>query len=239
MNAVRRAVGFVFDGDLALGVGPDELQFARFPQAGVVFDQAMGQVDRQRHERAAFPCRRSRTSSPGRRRRPTSTPMAMLPRLGVQVANRPGRCRPRSRSSDRCSRSRESSCGRCRPWSTRDRSALVVISPETTARSVVTSVSQATRLIGSAAEAVIENGIADLVGHLVRMAHGDGFTGEQVAVCRSQYVPFAEIRISSIPRCAMASLGVHDVVCSVLLTLRVRKPIYASDYHRKIPPRGA
>src|SRR5437588_3624896 len=39
---------------------------------------------------------------------------------------------------------------RIRPSSVlRDRSALVVISPATTARSVVTSVSQATRLVGS------------------------------------------------------------------------------------------
>ena len=31
-------------------------------------------------------------------------------------------------------------------------------------------------------EAVIEDGVADLVGHLVGMAHGDGFAGEQVSV---------------------------------------------------------
>jgi len=62
------------------------------------------------------------------------------------------------------------------------RSALVVISPATTTRSVVTSVSQATRLVGSAARQWVENGVADLVGHLVGMAHGDGFAGEQISV---------------------------------------------------------
>ena len=31
-------------------------------------------------------------------------------------------------------------------------------------------------------EAVVENGVADLVGHLVGMAHRDGFTGEKVSV---------------------------------------------------------
>ena len=56
----------------------------------------------------------------------------------------------------------------------------MVISPATTARSVVTSVSQATRLVRVGAQAVIEDGVADLVGHLVGMAHGHGFAGEQI-----------------------------------------------------------
>jgi hypothetical protein len=29
---------------------------------------------------------------------------------------------------------------------------------------------------------VVENGIADLVGHLVRMAHGYGFAGEEITI---------------------------------------------------------
>ena len=55
----------------------------------------------------------------------------------------------------------------------------MVISPATTARSVVTSVSQATRLVGSCVEAEVEDGVGDLVGHLVRVAHRHGFAGEQ------------------------------------------------------------
>src|SRR5207244_13250331 len=31
-------------------------------------------------------------------------------------------------------------------------------------------------------QAMVENGVADLVGHLVGMAHADGFAGEQISV---------------------------------------------------------
>ena len=44
----------VFDRDLALGVGADEGQLAALRSVGVVLDQAMGQIDRQRHERMRF-----------------------------------------------------------------------------------------------------------------------------------------------------------------------------------------
>ncbi len=47
VNAVRRAVGFIFDGDLALGVGPQPLDFALFPQLGVILHEAVGQINRQ------------------------------------------------------------------------------------------------------------------------------------------------------------------------------------------------
>src|SRR5262249_49938892 len=42
------------DGDLALGVGPDEGQLAAFAHAGVVLDQAVGQVDGQGHQGVGF-----------------------------------------------------------------------------------------------------------------------------------------------------------------------------------------
>src|SRR5262249_49377556 len=42
------------DGDLALGVGPDERQLAGVAQPGVILDQAVGQVDRQRHQGVGF-----------------------------------------------------------------------------------------------------------------------------------------------------------------------------------------
>ena len=98
----------------------------------------------------AFRRRRSRTSCPGRRRRRRPRPWRCAA-TGRAGGNRPGRCRPRSRCSDRRSRSRGSCRGRAVDGRRGDRSALVVISPATTARSVVTSVSQATRLVGSAA----------------------------------------------------------------------------------------
>ena len=57
--------------------------------------------------------------------------------------------------------------------------ALVVISPATIAMPVVTSVSQATRLMGSWAKQGVENAVGNLVGQLVGMAHADRFAGEQ------------------------------------------------------------
>ncbi len=54
----------------------------------------------------------------------------------------------------------------------------VVISPATTTRPVVISVSQATRPIGSSREDGVEDGVGDLVGDLVRMALGDGLGRE-------------------------------------------------------------
>ena len=52
-----------------LASGRSELQLAARAQLGVVLDQAVGQVDRQRHQRRASRRRRSRTSCPGRRPR--------------------------------------------------------------------------------------------------------------------------------------------------------------------------
>ena len=49
---------------------------------------------------------------------------------------------------------------------------VVVISPATTTRPVVISVSQATRPIGSSAQDGVEDGVRDLVGDLVRMTLG-------------------------------------------------------------------
>ena len=45
---------------------------------------------------------------------------------------------------------------------------------------VVTSVSQATRLVGILGEQGVEHAVGDLVGQLVRMAHADRFAGEQI-----------------------------------------------------------
>ena len=134
-----------------LASGRTNLQLAVFAQLGVVLHQAMGQVDRQRHQRAAFRCRRSRTSCPGRRRR---------------RCRRPWRCRATARAGG-TSTWQVSAAKPMRRIDVADvadgvaddavddvrgvRSALVVISPATMARSVVTSVSQATRLVGSAA----------------------------------------------------------------------------------------
>ncbi len=48
VDAIGRAVGQVFDGDLALGVGPNELQLLRCLRIWrMLFHKAMGQVDRQ------------------------------------------------------------------------------------------------------------------------------------------------------------------------------------------------
>ena len=58
----------------------------------------------------------------------------------------------------------------------------VEISPATTTRPVVTSVSQATRPVAVVGEDGVEDGVRDLVGDLVRMALRDGFRGEREAV---------------------------------------------------------
>ena len=55
-----------------------------------------------------------------------------------------------------------------------------VISPATMTMPVVTSVSHATRPVGSSREDRVEDGVGDLVGELVGMSLGDGFGGEQV-----------------------------------------------------------
>ena len=120
------------------------------PQLGVVLDEPVGQVDRQRHQRLASRRRRSRTSCPGRRRRRCPRPWRCrgdcawrwqidLAGVGREADVRVGVADLADRVAD------DAVDGRAA-----DRSALVVISPATTARSVVTSVSQATRLIGSA-----------------------------------------------------------------------------------------
>ena len=54
MNAVRRAVGVVLDRDLTLGVRPNELQDAGASHLSVVLDEAVRQVDGERHEAAGF-----------------------------------------------------------------------------------------------------------------------------------------------------------------------------------------
>ena len=54
VNAVRRAVAVVLDGDLALGVGAEESQLAAAAQVGVLLDEAVGEVDGQRHQRVRF-----------------------------------------------------------------------------------------------------------------------------------------------------------------------------------------
>ena len=42
---------------------------------------------------------------------------------------------------------------------------------------------------GVGLEAVVEDGVADLVGHLVGMAHGNGFAGEEISVRGSRKSP--------------------------------------------------
>jgi hypothetical protein len=42
------------DRHLALGIGPEELDFPLLAQARVIFHQTMCQVDRQRHQRLGF-----------------------------------------------------------------------------------------------------------------------------------------------------------------------------------------
>ena len=60
----------------------------------------------------------------------------------------------------------------------------VVISPATTTRPVVISVSQATRPVGSSREHGVEHRVGDLVGDLVRVALGDRLRGEEEFACR-------------------------------------------------------
>ena len=56
------------------------------------------------------------------------------------------------------------------------------ISPDTTTRPVFTSVSHATRPVGSSAHHGVEDAVGDLVGDLVRVAFSDRLGGEQVLV---------------------------------------------------------
>ena len=57
-----------------------------------------------------------------------------------------------------------------------------MISPETTTRPVLTSVSQATRPERVVAQHRVEHAVGDLVGDLVRVALGHRLGGEQVLV---------------------------------------------------------
>ena len=84
----------------------------------------------------------------------------------------------------------------------------VVISPATTTRPVVMSVSQATRPVGVVGEHRVEDGVRDLVGDLVRVALGDrlGREGERAighggqASCRT---PRKAVNVDSV-RCRAA-----------------------------------
>ena len=79
--------------------------------------------------------------------------------------------------------------------------ALVLISPATTHRPVVTSVSHATRPYGSSVEDRVEDAVADLVGHLVGVTLGDRLGRERVlAQLRS---PLSR----SASRCVVEMLG--------------------------------
>jgi len=60
--------------------------------------------------------------------------------------------------------------------------ALVVISPETIARSVVTIGLAGDTAGGVGLEAMVKDSVADLVGHLIGMAHRDGFAGKEITV---------------------------------------------------------
>ena len=123
---------------------------------------------------------------------PTSTPMAMSRRLRVELADRPGRCRRRSRSSGRRSRSRGWRRGRC--VSTVG-AAEVGLGGDFAGDDG--EVGGDERFAGDPAdrvgcEAVVEDGVADLVGHLVGVAHRDGFAGEQVTIRAHDKQSFSE-----------------------------------------------
>ena len=59
--------------------------------------------------------------------------------------------------------------------------ALVVISPATSTKPVLATVSHATRLVRIDGEATIEDRVGDLIAQLVRVTFGDGLGREQVA----------------------------------------------------------
>ena len=61
-------VVLVVDGDLGLPVGAQVREDPGLAHLGQAVGQAVGQPDRQRHEVVGLVARRSRTSSPGRRR---------------------------------------------------------------------------------------------------------------------------------------------------------------------------
>ena len=144
------AVFVVFDRHLALGIRANEGQFAALSQTSVIFHEPMGQIDRQRHERMCFVA--------GEAKHHALVAGAAdidaggdVRRLAVQMALHLTGVRCEANASDRRSRFRGWRRAPDRSTTERVRLACVVISPETMAKSVVTIVSQATRLCGSAA----------------------------------------------------------------------------------------
>ena len=186
----------VFDRDLALAVGPQPVDIA------FACGRSVRRL-RMRWARAIGSGINSGVSIAGVAEHQTLVAGADVFALGrifvhalgdvgaLLVDARPARRRYRRRcpSCRRCSRRRGSRRGRLRG----SRSlALVVISPAMTARPVVTSVSQATRLVGVLGEEGVENAVGNLVGQLVGMAHADRFAGEQkFAGCHEEFSLFS------------------------------------------------
>ena len=54
VDPVRRAIGVVFDCDLAFGIGTDKRQLLVATHHGVVFHQTVRQEDRQGHKATRF-----------------------------------------------------------------------------------------------------------------------------------------------------------------------------------------
>ena len=189
-QAHRLAV-LVVEGDLGLAVGAQVRDDAGPAHLGQPLGQAVRQPDRQRHEVVGLVAGVAEhhplvagalgvehvlaATCPVRTSSDCVDALGDVGRLLVDrdhdaagVAVEADTTRGRSR----CRRSSRGRCGGCR------RRPSVVISPATTHRPVVSSVSHATRPVRVLGEDGVEDGVGDLVGHLVGMALGDRLRGE-------------------------------------------------------------
>ena len=168
-TATRRAV-VVLDGDLGLAVGPQVRELARLARLGQPPRHPVGQARSAAASAPASRGRRSRTSSPGRRRPSSWRPCRRGPRGRVDAQGDVRRLLLDSRRACRRSgsRSRTSAPGVADVADGLANDCLevhvgrrCVISPSTSTRPVVVAVSHATRASGSSR--MIASRIASLI----------------------------------------------------------------------------
>ncbi len=190
LEPFRHAV-LVVDRHLRLAVGTQEVDDALLADLGEPLGEAVREPDRHRHEIASSRRTRSRTSCPGRRRRPRRScrrcPVALLERL-VDTHRDVGRLLV-DRDDD-AARLAVDAVLRVGVADVADRVAgeagdvdvaLVLISPATThepGRHHRLARDAAVRVFG---EHGVEHRVADLVGHLVGVTLGHRFGREGVA----------------------------------------------------------